>query len=265
MHNSFVTLDFLYAAEWVDLAYWSARGSGLGTLHQRQFGRAIAILDTNDPSEHLNRVFFANTIDPMLIDEILAWYRVWGRAPRFDVMPQPDRSEEIMRAMARRGFYQAYFKSVMVAPDIHLKPFNHRTDVHFELLTPDYATMAADVYAYAFGFSPRNEPIRYHSFMNMLDLPNARCFGAWVGNILAGVAILFLAEGAGYMATAATSPQFRGRGIQTAMLYHRMEAAQAMGATWLAGHTESYSISQRNMQRAGMLVGCTKAIWKQLP
>lgn len=266
MNELFVTLDLLYAAEWVDLAYWSARASSMGTLQQQNFGRAVAILDTNDASEHLNRVFFANTLDVADLDALLGWYRVWGRTPRFDVLPQPDRTNlPIHAALARRGYFHAYFKSVMVAPYIpEIAPVQN-SSVVVQMLPQSMATLAANIYAFSFGFTPHSEPIRYHSFMQLLNAPMARAYGAWVGDTLAGVAILFLAEGAGYMATAATAPQFRGRGIQSALLYHRIQAAAALGASWVTGHTDAYSISQRNMQRAGLLVGCTKAIWKALP
>jgi len=261
-----VTLDLLYAAEWIDLAYWSARGSVMGSLQQREFGRAVAILDTNDPSEHLNRVFFANTLDPNMLGEVLDWYRIWGRSPRFDVLPQPDRSSmAVQAALARRGFYHAYFKSVMIAPEIPRIPKQPPSNITIQPIPHSLAGLAAGIYARSFGFTAYTEPIRYHSFTYMFNMPNTRVYGAWIGDILAGVAMLFLAEGAGYMATAATDPQFRGRGIQTALLYHRIQEAAALGATWIAAHTEAYSVSQRNMQRVGLTIGCTKAIWMQLP
>ena len=58
---------------------------------------------------------------------------------------------------------------------------------------------------------------------------------------------------------AATLPQFRGHGVQTAFLYARMAAAAKAGCDVAVTVTLGGSTSQRNAERAGFHVAYSKA------
>ena len=73
---------------------------------------------------------------------------------------------------------------------------------------------------------------------------------------------LTIGDGLGYLANAATLPAMRGRGCQTALLARRIADAAAAGCDTIASLAEFGSGSQRNLERAGLRVAYTQAVWR---
>jgi hypothetical protein len=65
--------------------------------------------------------------------------------------------------------------------------------------------------------------------------------------------------------TAATLPDRRGKGVRTALVRHRIAVVAESASDVVAGHAAVGSGSQRTMERCGLKVAYTKAIWTQLP
>jgi ribosomal protein S18 acetylase RimI-like enzyme len=92
--------------------------------------------------------------------------------------------------------------------------------------------------------------------------------GAWrlylarVDGEPAGAALLTLDEDIGYLANASTLPEYRGRGVQTALIARRIGDAAACGCDTVCSGAAFGSVSQRNLQRAGLHVAYTKAVWR---
>ena len=59
---------------------------------------------------------------------------------------------------------------------------------------------------------------------------------------------------------ASTRVAYRKRGVQTALLRHRLDAAYTLGCDLAMVMTTPGTVSQRNVQRAGFDVAYTKAI-----
>ena len=78
----------------------------------------------------------------------------------------------------------------------------------------------------------------------------------------AAVALLHMQDQIATLVAAATVPQFRGRGCQTALLQQRIVDAADAGCTLLVTQTRVGTASQRNMERAGMRVAYTSTIWR---
>jgi GNAT superfamily N-acetyltransferase len=77
------------------------------------------------------------------------------------------------------------------------------------------------------------------------------------------VAVLFVFEDVCYLADAATSPEHRSRGAQSALIAARVARAKELGAQIVLGQAEFGSSSQRNMERAGLPVCYARAVWKR--
>jgi ribosomal protein S18 acetylase RimI-like enzyme len=71
-------------------------------------------------------------------------------------------------------------------------------------------------------------------------------------------------NGFGYLADAATDPAYRRRGLQTALLAHRLRHAAEQGATHVCSGAAFLSSSHRNMVRAGMTLQFVRALWTRL-
>jgi N-acetylglutamate synthase-like GNAT family acetyltransferase len=92
--------------------------------------------------------------------------------------------------------------------------------------------------------------------------PGWRLYLALVDGTPAGSAALTLDDGIGYLANAATLPAMRGRGCQTALLARRIADSAEAGCDTVASLAEFGSGSQRNLERAGLRVAFTQAVWR---
>jgi len=103
------------------------------------------------------------------------------------------------------------------------------------------------------------------AFAHWWTLPGWQLFLAHEGKRAIGAAILFVHEGIAYLATAATPPEFRNRGAQTALLRTRIEFAKELGCSVIWTLTAPDSSSLRNMQRAGLeVVGRKRRLTRRL-
>jgi GNAT superfamily N-acetyltransferase len=94
-----------------------------------------------------------------------------------------------------------------------------------------------------------------------LGVPDWRLYLARIDGKPAAAAKLFLKDNVGLFADAATRPEFRGRGLQTALLRHRAAVAAMAGAELVYSQAAFGSVSQHNMERIGLRVLCSRTIW----
>lgn len=91
-------------------------------------------------------------------------------------------------------------------------------------------------------------------------------FLALVNGVAAGGASAFAFDGVAGMFGASTLPQFRGRGVQTALLSARLEWAVRHGCDLAKGITLPGSSSHRNHERLGFRVAYTRTkLVRQMP
>jgi len=83
-------------------------------------------------------------------------------------------------------------------------------------------------------------------------------FLAFVDGVPAGGASAFAFDGVAGMFGASTLPQFRGRGVQTALLAARLNWAAQAGCDLAKGITLPGSVSHRNHERFGFRVAYTR-------
>jgi GNAT superfamily N-acetyltransferase len=89
-----------------------------------------------------------------------------------------------------------------------------------------------------------------------------RCYVADIdGRAVAYGALHIASNGVGVCAAAATLPQYRGRGCQTALLTRRIQEAGQSGCELMAIQASPGSGSQRNMQRLGLQLAWTGVTW----
>jgi GNAT superfamily N-acetyltransferase len=86
-------------------------------------------------------------------------------------------------------------------------------------------------------------------------------FLARVDGAPAGAAVLSIHGDVGYLAAGSVLPEYRGRGLQTALIAARLQRARARRCTIVCGGAAWGSQSQRNQQRAGLAIAYVKSIW----
>ncbi len=77
-----------------------------------------------------------------------------------------------------------------------------------------------------------------------------------------GVGVLHLAGATALIDGAATLPQYRGRGAQTALLGARLQYAREQGCAYAVSRTGRGSISQQNMEKLGLTVVTHSTAWR---
>jgi GNAT superfamily N-acetyltransferase len=100
----------------------------------------------------------------------------------------------------------------------------------------------------------------------MVGAPGWRCFVGWIGDEPAACGALYADGTSAWLGAAFTLEQFRGRGLQSALLAARIEAARDGGTTLMASETgeqlpDQPATSYRNLQRAGFREAFLRANW----
>jgi GNAT superfamily N-acetyltransferase len=93
-------------------------------------------------------------------------------------------------------------------------------------------------------------------FAALFARPRWTCFLAFAGDEPAAAGTLFVCRGIGWLSFAATLPEFRRRGAQSALVAERIRAAAELGCSLVVGETGALeegrpSDSYRNIVRAG--------------
>jgi GNAT superfamily N-acetyltransferase len=94
-------------------------------------------------------------------------------------------------------------------------------------------------------------------------LAGVRAYLARVDGAPAAAAALRLCDGLALLANASSLPAFRRRGCQTALIGRRLADARAAGCELVCALAAFASPSQRNLERAGLRLAYTKAVWRR--
>jgi ribosomal protein S18 acetylase RimI-like enzyme len=222
----------------------------------RRFGDAAAFLTRQVPSPHFNAVVGLRAGQEDLIGELDDWYRANNMKARF-VVAAGDLTPDMERALAGRGYAQTDFDSVLYGsptvspggPDI------------VQVDSPSLMEEFLDALLAGWGIPREHHEGAKANMRGWLDVPDWRLYFIRVDGRPAAAAKLFLYDGIGYCADAATHPGFRSRGLQSALLRHRASVAAQTGAELIYSQAAFGSTSHRNMERVGLRVLHTRAIW----
>ena len=224
-----------------------------------RFGSAIA-LAARRGLRVWNRLLGLRAGDEELLDEIVDWYRQLGVHPSIDIVPGLC-SPELRAALAARGFAQLHFDSVLYADPSSLELAEEEAVAVRR--AEDEIDLFVDTYVRAYEYGDSLRPL-FADVYGRPD-PDRRLYLAICDRQVAGVAVLELAlepEGrAATLSNAATLRDHRRRGCQRALLIRRLAEAEQLGCDLVISQTEVSHQSQRNMERLGLQLAYTKAVW----
>lgn len=225
----------------------------------QSFGNATAFSVKNIPGPSFNKVKGLKDGDENAITHILDYYKEREIPVRFELTPA-HASPNLLTYLSEAGFYQSDFHTTLYAPLSNvIEPINSKISVRplkryeFELF--------ADIYVKGFqmptflksGIAENNEVLydndQWHFYLASMD------------DEPVGIGVLFIKEGIAMLAAAATIPSLRNHGVQSALIRERLNQARRLKSKLVVGQAKFASISQNNMERAGMHIAYTKAIW----
>ena len=202
--------------------------------------------------------------DVAYLDAVLDFYKEHGSTPRFRVVPDGF-NFKFADAMHRRGLRHFGFHTVLYGvPERHEDRPAAGVEVR-RCENTDEARLAMRLMLE--GFIGKPEPARrvehvrrtwheepiFHTYLGLLDGEPA------------GGAMLSIDGDIAYLMMGAVKESCRRRGVQTALVRARLNAAAAAGCQLILGGSDFESSSRQNQERAGLRIAYTAALWAPAP
>jgi hypothetical protein len=129
--------------------------------------------------------------------------------------------------------------------------------------TPDHITIKPVLEDNISDFEKTYEQVWGHGreVSILVGHPNFRCYLAYIEDEAAALGIMHIANGAASMTNGLTIPSMRGKGCQTALLYHRIKQAALEGCDLLVSQCTPATQSQHNQLKVGFQIAGTKTWW----
>ena len=194
------------------------------------------------------------------VDRVEEFYRARGAPAQFDVTPLTD--ESLAAILHKRRYAMSELNNVMarrLAPSDHF-PADAK-GVEFRPCSPDDAMLWTRTMLRGF-FADSQVPEGWEDLIfPMALLPNSLAMIAWAGGEpVGGFAGMICPQWRLVMlAGTSTLPAWRGRGLQTAAIGHRLNQGIAAGCDLATVVTRAGTTSQRNAERMGFTLAYTKA------
>lgn len=235
-------------------------GNPMGVEIQK-FGDATAFSVTNIPGPSFNTVKGLTANDEKYVEKIIRFYKEKEIPVRFELTPAHV-SPDLLTYLNTLGFYQLDFHtSLYKGTDSMLSEEKVEPQISIRELEIDEFDAFAEIYTNGFQMPSflqngvaQNNKILYNN-------PNWTFYLASIDNVPAGVGVLFIKDRIATLAAAATVPSLRKNGIQSALIKKRIHQAYLEQCDLIAGQAKFGSTSQTNMEKAGMKIAYTKAIW----
>jgi GNAT superfamily N-acetyltransferase len=189
------------------------------------------------------------------LTEIQSFYR--GRTGHWEAVADPFIETDNFNRLLASGATVMNWESILVADPKTCPPQALDPEIEVTEAVGDNVATWAEVAREGF-FGPNPDPMLLQLDQILRSLPNTRRYLALVNKKPAAAATLSVTEGVASLGGAATLPDFRGKGIQTALMAIRIQDAAKESDLIMMEATAGTS-SHRNAERAGLRVA-----WSQL-
>ncbi len=221
-------------------------------------GGGVAVLAAPDsPSNKMIGIGFDGRLDDAVLSDVEKHFAVRGARLQAEVSTLADPA--VHRQLVQRGYVPNGFENVL-GHGLHAGVVPPCEGVAVERLSPGDLPALADVMADGFATQdiggvggdaiPAPDEIR-RWFAVAMNVPGCRGYVARIAGAIVGGATLRIDEGVAQFNGAATLPEFRRRGVQTALLRARLSDAALAGCNVAVVVTQPASKSQQNVQREG--------------
>jgi len=232
-------------------------GNPVGVRYRKVGENGWALTAEHIPVPSFNTVVGLQAGDEGELEAVLAWYREHDVETQVEIVPGLE-DAKLLRELTRLGYHQSGFHaSVIARPQDAAAPEPAIDVVH--VTSADLLEDFLDAYVAAREI-PEGEEFK-RNVRPWLQEPGWSLWLGCVGGKPVTEAILYLRDGFAYLADAATASAFRGRGLQSALLAHRLRHAAEQGAEYACSSASFLSTSHRNMVRAGMHLQFVRALW----
>lgn len=208
-----------------------------------------------------NKVLGLEPSSETYLDEIINLFARNSLNFRFEIMPG-NLNSSLASRFHKLGFCQMDFNAAVYGqPSLAVKT-SPNEQIKVREVQPNEIDIFLDLYQDGFGL-PRLSPDERGAVLAWLQRAKSSLYLciAHVDDAPAGAGILYTENGMGLLADATTLPDFRGTGCHTALIHHRIAQAEKRKCDLLTSFVEFGSTSHLNLERAGLRVAYTKAMW----
>jgi ribosomal protein S18 acetylase RimI-like enzyme len=194
------------------------------------------------------------------VEPLLSWYRQHGVRPSFEMVPG-HYDASLGREMVRLGLFQSGFHVALIAePAATGCAKDDRIDIE-QITTAGAMEDYLDAYVAGWGIAAKDQEQFKINVRPWLSQPGWSLYVGRLNGTPAAAATLYLMDGVGYLADAATHPSFRRHGLQSALIRRRIHDAGTAGAELVFSGAAPFSTSHRNIERAGMRTHFVRSLW----
>ncbi len=218
------------------------------------------------PSNQMVGMGLYGEVTALDMDRVEHFFRSRGVPSTVVVSPLSDMS--LPALLGERGYRIAEFNSVLIRRINAEEPFEPPAGIVIERVTRQ--NVSSWTHTLAKGFS-QEVTVGEDVFGGFATLPGALAFLARIdGEAAGGCAGRIIPEARiAALFGASTLPEFRGRGVQSALIALRLHEAAKAACEYAVVSANPGSGSQRNMERRGFRVAYTKLVmrreWPEMP
>jgi GNAT superfamily N-acetyltransferase len=217
---------------WKDsFAAVSPPGRVLLGLRTERYGRALALAAPSAGHFMLNRVIGFAEDDVLSAAELAAHYERLG-VSGYMVHVSPGREARAAPELAEAGLVPFHRDWVKLVRRAGPTPALGR-EIAVESADRSAATVFGEIFAENFDLPPAAGEL----WAAVVQRPRWHCFIVKQGERAIAAGALFVDGDIGYFAGAATRPQYRGQGVQTALIAARVRVAESLGCRALYAET----------------------------
>lgn len=212
------------------------------------------------PNPFFNQVFVGGPAEPRDVESVLALFEQYGMTPRFEIAPGAI-SSALAKLLSERGFIHTQSDPIHILTE---REVNERpgSDIQIHRVgSVEALDSFKTTYVRAWQVEAWLAPILQSYVERWLQVSGWTLYLATGGELPVGIGVLFETGDAAYLADAATIPQFRGRGVQSALIARRVADASQSSPRLVFSRAEFGSVSQRNLERGGLQSQYSVTIW----
>ena len=228
----------------------------------KRYGNVNAFLIKNWPDFwYGNKVLGLEPSSEIYLEEIIELFARHNLSFRFEIMPGNLNSSLASRLHKLRFSQMGFNTAVYGQPTLAVRVSSNQ-QIKVREVQPNEIDLFLDLYQDGFELPRLNHKER-EAVLSWLERAKSSLYLciAHMDDIPASVGILYMENKIGLLADATTLPAFRGMGCHTALIQHRISQAEKQKCDLLTSFVEFGSISHLNLERAGLRVAYTKAIW----
>ena len=227
----------------------------------QRFGDGVAIKVRHPLLRGKNRIYGFQADNLSLLTDLLTWYKGDGLACTVFV-PHGAVTQELFQGLTRAGLWSPGSGTVpVIVPDGSTPIVSPQITVRRS--GPAEKDLYLDLFQQAFAAWPEQEA-EYRAVQWAEDsLPGGARYIAEIAGRPVGMASFPIIDGIGYFGAAGTLPEYRGRGVQAALIQQRLHDARVLGCSLVVGGGNPGTTTFRNQERAGLRLIPSVSVWRE--